>query len=156
VFTIIRRCVARKNYVDISKVKVTIWVWRSKMAINELIRAITLSFIVGFKNHLAHLFTIIRLCVARKNYVDISKVKVTVWVWRSKMAINELVRAITLWFIVRFIKHLAHFFTIIRRCVARKNNVDISKIKVTIWVWRSKMAINELVWAITMSFVVRF
>ncbi|KAH3793325.1 hypothetical protein DPMN_146833 [Dreissena polymorpha] len=39
------------------------------------------------------------------------------------------------------------------RCVAQKNYVDISKVKVTLGVQRSKMAINELFWAITMSFI---
>ncbi len=82
-FTIIGRCVARKNYVYISKVKVILKVQRSKMAINELVRAVTMLIIVRILNHLAHLFTIIGRCVARKNYVDISKVKVTLGVQRS-------------------------------------------------------------------------
>ena len=58
-FTIMLLCVARKNYVDISKVKVTFGVQRSKMAINELVQAITMSFIARFKIHLALLFNII-------------------------------------------------------------------------------------------------
>ena len=88
---------------------------RSKMAINELVRAITMSFIKGFWNHLAHLFTIIRRCVARKNYFNISKVKVTL---RGHV---PLVRAITMSSIKGFWNHLAHMFTIIGRCVARNN-----------------------------------
>ena len=79
------------------------------MAINELVRAITMWFIVRFKNHLAHVFTIIGRCVARKNYVDISKVKVTLKVQRSKMAINELVGAITMLLIVRILKSFGTF-----------------------------------------------
>ena len=121
-----------------------------------LVRAITMSFIKGFWNHLAHMFTIIGQCVARQNYVNISKVKVWLWGQRSKMAINELVRAITMSFIKGFWNHLAHMFTIIGQCVARKNYVNISKVKVTLWGQRSKMAINELVRAITMSFIKGF
>ena len=147
-FTIIGQCVARKNYVNISKVKVTLWVQRSKMAINELVRAITMSFIKGFWNHLAHMFTIIGQCVARKNYVNISKVKVTLWGQRSKMAIDELVRAIAMLFIVRLWNQLAHLFAIMRRCVARKElRLYLQGQGHTL---RSKMAINELVRAITM------
>ena len=95
----------------------------------------------------------------RKNNVDISKVKVTLGVQRSKMAINDLVLAITMSFIVRFLNnnmYSIHLFTIIGRCVMRKNYVDISKVKVTLKVQRSKMAINDLVLAITMSLIVRF
>ena len=54
------------------------------------------------------------------------------------------------------LKSLALLFTIIWQCVARKNYVDIFKLKVVVLVQRSKMAINYLVWAINMSFIVRF
>ncbi len=90
--------------------------------------------------------------VSRERIMSISPRSRSHLEFKGKM----LVRAITLSFIVRFWNHSAHLFTIVGRCVARKNYIDISKVKVTLWVQRSNMAINELVWAITMSFIVRF
>ena len=42
------------------------------------VRAITSPYIMGFKNNLARMIIMTRRCVANKNYVARSKVKVTV------------------------------------------------------------------------------
>ena len=76
-FTIMRRCVMRKNRLARSKVKVILQGQMSKIDQNQLVRTITLSLVEGISNNLAQMLTIMSRCVMRKNRLARSKVKVT-------------------------------------------------------------------------------
>ena len=82
---------------------------------NMLVRSITLSFIGGFQNNLAEVFTIKRRRAERKTQVRRSKVKVTLRGQSSKMGHFFLVRSITLLPCVRFTSNLACMFIVMTR-----------------------------------------
>ena len=96
-------------------------------------------------------------CVARKNYVDISKVKVTLWVQRSKMAINELVRAITMAFDLWDFKIIWQICPLLLDGVSSERSMSISPRSRSHFEFKGKkMALKKLVRETTMSFIVRF
>ena len=75
-----RRCVANKNHIARLKVKVIVYIKLYALTSVETVcvRPITLLCVVGFKNNLAQIIIMTRGCVAKKNHIARSKVKVTV------------------------------------------------------------------------------
>ena len=102
--TIMRQCVTCKIQVLSCKVKVTLLGETSKVGYFFCVRSITLSFLDGFLNYLAEMFTIMRQCVICKAQIHSCKVKVTLRGQRSKIGYNFCVQSITLSFPKKILK----------------------------------------------------
>ena len=75
-----RQFVINKNHVARSKVKVTVCTETSYSSVKPVsvsVQPITLSCLVGFENNVAQISIMTKQCVANKNHVARSKVKVT-------------------------------------------------------------------------------
>ena len=95
-----------------------------------LVRSISRSFINGFSNNLAEVFTSMRGSAIHKNHVPRSKVKVTIQGQKVKFCLSGayLGRLLTDFQII----NLAELFSSMRGSAIHKNQVPRSKVKVTI------------------------
>ena len=102
------------------------------------VRPITLLCIVGFEDNSAQIIIMTRQCVANKNHVAGSKVKVNGQ--RHSLHLNFVrrpvkpvhIRPITLLCMVGYKNNFAQIIIMIRRSVANKNHVDRLTVKVTV------------------------
>ena len=119
------------------------------------VRPITLLCIVGFENKLALMIIMTRPCVTIKNHLARSKVKLTVYTQTLCIDFSGACSCPThtLLCIVRFENNLAQMIIRSRRCVANKNHVTRSKVKVTVHTSALCTGFSETCWFPTHKFV---
>ena len=99
------------------------------------VRPIILSCIVGLENNLAQLVIMTRRCVANKNHVARSKVKVSVCTLTLCIGFSKTCLCPIHYIVMHggdFLNYLAKIITIIRQFVALEKHVAWSKFKVTV------------------------
>ena len=147
--TLMRQCVACKNCVDTLKGVARKRGQRSNFVEIGLVWAITPLWIDVFQKYLAQMLTLMRRCVACKNFVVTLKGVACKLGQRSNFVEIGLVPVIIPPWIDGFQKYLGQMLTLMRRCVSCKNCVDTLQGVAHKWSRRSNFVQIGLVPVIT-------